>query len=192
MIRNTKSHPISGYLVNVDGTVIINPKTGLRLTPTLAPSGYLKIGNYICSSGTVHQLVYEAFIGLVPDGLHINHKDGVKTNNNISNLEVVTPRENTIHAYQNGLARGKKGETNSGAKLESESDVLKMYDMFDEGYCNKCVSRVFNLHSGYVSLIRGGKRWRHLFTRTFQKSNKWRCSCSSATTIENTPSGGSE
>jgi hypothetical protein len=50
-----KEHPISKYLVSLDGR-IVNPKTGYELKPTLSPTGYLKIGNYVCSSGTVQNL----------------------------------------------------------------------------------------------------------------------------------------
>jgi hypothetical protein len=178
-----KQHPVSGYLVNEDGTEIYNPKTGYKLRPTLSPAGYFKIGNYICSSGMVHQLVFEAWGSLVPKGLCINHKDGNKTNNRVDNLEVVTVKENTVHAYALGLATGKKGSDNSMSKL-STNDVLTIYEMFNAGRCNDCISRVFNIHSRYVSLIRSGKRWSFIYKGPFEKSNKYRCVCCSATTIE--------
>ena len=36
-------------------------------------------------------------------GMHINHKDNNRTNNHISNLELVTPQQNTLHALDNGF-----------------------------------------------------------------------------------------
>lgn len=51
----------------------------------------------------VHSLVLESFIGDRPKGLVINHKDGNKFNNHLSNLEYVTNRENFIHALNTGL-----------------------------------------------------------------------------------------
>lgn len=46
----------------------------------------------------VHDLVALTFIGPKPNGLCVNHKDGIATNNRISNLEYVTYRENAMHA----------------------------------------------------------------------------------------------
>lgn len=51
----------------------------------------------------VHTLVAEQFIGdIIPPNV-VNHKDGNKQNNNIDNLEIVSIKENTIHAWQTGL-----------------------------------------------------------------------------------------
>jgi hypothetical protein len=48
----------------------------------------------------VHRLVVDAFLGPIALGLEVNHKDGVKTNNGVANLEVVTTSENRIHRYR--------------------------------------------------------------------------------------------
>lgn len=43
------------------------------------------------------------FVGNIPDEMVVNHKDGNKHNNNITNLEIVTNEENVRHAWENGL-----------------------------------------------------------------------------------------
>lgn len=55
----------------------------------------------------VHRLVYQYFVGDIPDGMQINHKDGNKKNNHFSNLELATNSENTKHGYDNGLYHSK-------------------------------------------------------------------------------------
>lgn len=51
----------------------------------------------------VHRLVWLAFCGQPPPGMQINHIDGDKLNNRLTNLECVTPRENVLHAIRTGL-----------------------------------------------------------------------------------------
>lgn len=52
---------------------------------------------------TVHQLVAQAFIPNFVKGTEINHIDGNKLNNAVSNLEVSNPSHNQFHAIRTGL-----------------------------------------------------------------------------------------
>lgn len=59
----------------------------------------------------VHRIVLWAFKGfLSTPSKQVNHKDGNKKNNNLDNLELVTPSQNVQHAYDAGLHHGKKGK----------------------------------------------------------------------------------
>ena len=76
--------------------------------------GYRRIT--LCMNGKmttrkIHKLVAIAFIGLCPERYEINHKNGIKSDNRMSNLEYVTHVENMRHAFQAGLTKafGEKG-----------------------------------------------------------------------------------
>lgn len=51
----------------------------------------------------VHRLVAGAFLPEPNGELEVNHKNGIKTDNNVDNLEYVTRSENQLHAVRNGL-----------------------------------------------------------------------------------------
>lgn len=71
----------------------------------------------------VHRLVAWEFVSYRREiNLQINHKDGNKLNNTYWNLEWVTPKENTHHAFENGLINDRTGIHNGQHKL-SEEDV---------------------------------------------------------------------
>jgi hypothetical protein len=67
-----------------------NSYPGRVLKPTIDKYGYKKLslssGGYT-KTCSVHSLVAETFHGERPEGLVVNHIDGVKTNNNVENLE---------------------------------------------------------------------------------------------------------
>lgn len=53
----------------------------------------------------IHRLVSSAFIFCNDEATWVNHDDGDKTYNYFENLEWVTPRENSLHAYKTGLRK---------------------------------------------------------------------------------------
>lgn len=53
----------------------------------------------------VHKMVAEAFLGECPQGMQVNHKNGIKTDSSASNLEYCTPAQNMAHAYRMGLLK---------------------------------------------------------------------------------------
>ena len=82
-------------------------------------TGYMKVflhRDNKCKQPLVHRLVAEAFIPNPEGKPYINHKDGIKTNNVVDNLEWCTNSENMRHAFETGLAhaaaKGKYGSDN--------------------------------------------------------------------------------
>ncbi len=52
----------------------------------------------------IHRLVaMHIYGGVIPSNLHVNHIDGNTENNSLSNLEIVTHKENVAHAKKHGL-----------------------------------------------------------------------------------------
>jgi len=77
----------------------------------------------------VHRLVAEAFIPNQFGKPVVNHKDGNRSNNCVSNLEWCTQRENAIHAHRTGLQVVSSGESNPmfgrrGAKTNRAKAVV--------------------------------------------------------------------
>ena len=103
------------YTINENG-IIKNTLTGKIRKPTLSSIGYYLIDLYnkdMKKKFYLHRLIAEYFVHN-PDPvnkIYVNHIDGDKTNNKISNLEWVTPSENIIHAYKTGLQSYKRKES---------------------------------------------------------------------------------
>lgn len=52
------------------------------------------------TSMEVHRIVYLTWHGEIPDGLRVDHIDDNKLNNHLDNLQLLTPRENTLKAWK--------------------------------------------------------------------------------------------
>jgi hypothetical protein len=65
----------------------------------------------------VHRLVAEAFIKNLNNKEHVNHIDGVKTNNVVENLEWMTSSENQLHAVKLGLQPKISSQDNTQRKI---------------------------------------------------------------------------
>jgi len=172
-----KSKTILGfdkYKITTDGRVIsynyYNRLVPKELSTTISNTGYVMVGlrdnNKKGHTKLVHRLVAEAFIPNPYNKPHINHIDGDKTNNNISNLEWVTRSENQIHAITTGLVKVPKGEDCYNAKL-TNNDAEQVIKLLIDGRTNEEVAILFNLHPRYVSLIRHKKRWKSVWDTKF-------------------------
>ena len=89
-------------------------------------------GKYI--NVKIHKLVAKHFIPNIDNKPFINHIDGIKTNNNVSNLEWVTPIDNTRHGWDTGLNKN-KGETHP-LSVYTDEQIHEFCNYIDMGYKN--------------------------------------------------------
>lgn len=124
------------------------------LSPKINHHGYarasLAFGGkpFWCS---VHTLVAEAFLGHNPGGLTVNHKNGVKSDNRVSNLEWATRRRQGQHAVQRGLqSRAKLTIAAVSAILASPSTP------------NSVWMEQFGVSRAAIQNVRTGRTWAHV------------------------------
>jgi hypothetical protein len=132
-------------------------KSGRILKPSVT-KGYLRL---TLSNGpfrvnkNVHSLVAEAFIGEKPNGLIINHINGIKTDNRIENLEYVTYKHNRLHAIKNNLS------SESPNKKLTENDICFIKNLIPI-WTRKTTTELckkYNVSRSCIDFIRTGRRY---------------------------------
>lgn len=98
---------------------------------------YIKLSkDGIYSYHRVHRLVADNFIENKENKPQVNHIDGDKLNNNVSNLEWNTSKENIQHSFRTGLQVNKKGSENSCSKgviqLTTNDEVVRIWGSLRE------------------------------------------------------------
>ena len=126
-------------------------------------SGYHRLtlrANNKSFNASVHRLVAEAFIMNPFKKTEVNHIDGDKSNNCVSNLEWTTPSENQKHSYKTGL-HSQKGSNNAFSKI-NEDIVREIRQRFKVGGSTcKSLAEDYNISVPSVSMIVNYKTWKH-------------------------------
>lgn len=148
--------------------LVPNSRGGFKTIPTkilkpgMGTSGYLGVNLADSGSKTymIHRLVTIAFISNEENKEYVNHKDGIKTNNHISNLEWTTPSENTTHAYDNKLNQN-YGENNPTSKLTlaQVEDIIESYIPYNRKVGARALGRKYGISVGHIFHILAGNCW---------------------------------
>lgn len=108
----------------------------------------------------VHSLVLNAFLENPLNKPQVNHKNGIKDDNRVDNLEWVTGSENVIHSLENKLKVPQKGSEHGMSKL-TEKEVLEIRTI-GRTKTLKEVAKIYNVDMSLISLILLNKIWIHI------------------------------
>lgn len=130
--------------------------------PSVMKDGYLAMTLWRDSKGKslrVSRLVAAAFLEN-PDGYdQVNHKDGIKENNNVDNLEWCSSSQNAQHALRVGLR--KSGENHSCSKL-TNFQVRQVPNLLAQGFSQKYISNLYGVSYSTIKNICQGRKWQFL------------------------------
>lgn len=141
------------YEVSSNGD-LRNKKTGQIMAKNLAGAGYVKAdfwANGQRKQTTVHRLVAEAFLGPA-EGREVNHKNGNKQDNRVSNLEWCSRSDNVNHGYYKLGIRVKPIRVTNIATGEvrcypSANEAVR--DGFHSARIHECLSGKRTSHGGF-------------------------------------------
>lgn len=155
-------HEFTEYQVSNFGRVKSLEKNKVKKLTKNKKSGYQSFGiwmNKTMYSFYIHRAVAKAFIPNPLNLPEVNHKDGDKTNNHVSNLEWCTKKHNMQHAYKNELINN-SGIMHPRHKL-TETQIYEIRNL--SGKMKQLdIAKKFNVSSPTISYIINKKIWQHL------------------------------
>lgn len=185
---NEELYEIKGYeglyAITKDGRVWSYPKkkwhggiehNGKWINQTYDQAGYLKLNlwkNKKRNRAYIHRLIGETFIKNQFNKQQINHKNGIKTDNRIENLEWCTNQENCIHAWKTGLRvvtkkmmityklnglKNKGNKNRLGTGKFSKDIILQIRDRLAKGDLGINISKELKVSKQTISEIKHNK-----------------------------------
>jgi len=143
-------------------------KSGRILKNNYYSNGYVQLILYVEKvryNFLGHRVVAEHFIPAISDKLIVNHKNCLKWDNRVSNLEWCNHSENYIHAVDAGLVDKTKisGENSLSSKI-SEEEAIYIKANYRHFGRNKDLYLKFENKIGkkQISEIAKGNYWKHL------------------------------
>ena len=106
----------------------------------------------------VHRLIAQTFLPNPENKPYINHIDGDKTNNSVSNLEWCTQKENVQHAIETGL-KDDRGTHSSRASCNEEK-LKEIRSLISEGKRNEEIAKIVGVSKDVVRYIRCNRTYK--------------------------------
>jgi len=140
---------------------IYSLRSGSYLVPVLQANGYCQVT--LSQDGrrrnfSVHRLIASAYMETDDERQIVNHKDGNKQNNKLSNLEWVTQQENVHHAILTGLRCGTR---NPDRSLTDET-VHIICKLIQDSWRNKDIADALGVEHQIVAGIRFGATYQEI------------------------------
>ena len=159
MLKTIKNYE-GKYSVTKCGRVYSHPKPfgthqmtqGAYLNIATKDNGYKTVG-LVGKSFYVHRLVASAYIPNPQNKPTVNHIDGNKANNDVSNLEWATYSENEQHAWRTGL------KVTTQKQRDGASKARKVFNTKRRTLSNDDIHRIRKLHSEGHSTVKLGKEY---------------------------------
>ena len=107
----------------------------------------------------LHRLLADTFIPNPENKPHVNHKNGVKNDNRLENLEWVSAKENIQHSFNIGLS--KRGENRHLSKLKN-NQVLDIKDRLKNKEKQNNIAKIYRVSNATITNIKNGKIWYHI------------------------------
>lgn len=169
MVRALKIKDYPDYYITDTGDVY--SRYGVRIRKRrldIGPDGYFQVGLHKDGKNKthrVHRLVAEAFLSNPEHKRQVNHKNGIKTDNRVENLEWCTPSENIQHSYD-VLKRQIKPPRNTKQKWVARIKDGVVVDKFwgtheaerQTGICNTSIAACCRGQTKHA----GGFQWKYI------------------------------
>jgi hypothetical protein len=123
--------------------------------------GYVKAMlsiNGISKLKTIHRLVYQTFVGPIPDGYEINHINGIRDDNRVENLNILTHLQNI--EYSRDVL--KPNYASYGSRKISDDQVRLVRELHKNRVSIKHICLHIGLKKSQILNIVSGKSWSHI------------------------------
>ena len=159
-----------GYYVTDQGEVYsknYNRRIGVdrKLKPEIANNGYLRYTIWVKGKRTrflAHRLIAIVLIENPKNLKYVNHKNSIRTDNRVDNLEWCTMSDNIKHGYSDGFLIPTQGELH-GNHILTEQQVLRVRKMYvPRKFSQEKVAELFGVKRGCIKDIVERKTWKHI------------------------------